>query len=98
MPAGARWTRPHGGLCVWLTLPAHPPLDDLYTVALRHGWAFAPGSVFEAQRSDQQSIRICFGQQPPDILRAGVAALARLIEERLEADAPAPVADWAPMV
>ncbi|MGL4651055.1 MAG: PLP-dependent aminotransferase family protein, partial [Caldilineaceae bacterium] len=73
MPAGARWTRPHGGLCVWLTLPVHPPLDDLYTVALRHGWAFAPGSVFEAQRSDQQSIRICFGQQPPDILRAGVA-------------------------
>jgi 2-aminoadipate transaminase len=98
MPTGARWSHPHGGFCVWLTLPVHASLDDLYTVALRQGWAFAPGSVFEAQRSGEQSLRICFGQQPPATLRAGVAALARLIEERLESDLPAPAADWAPMV
>lgn len=98
MPAGATWTRPAGGFCVWLTLPTHRRLDDLYSVALRQGWAFAPGSVFLAQPESEQSLRICFGQQPPATLRAGVLALARLIEERSELELPAPVADWAPMV
>lgn len=98
MPAGTRWTEPQGGYCVWITLPAHPPLDDLYTVALRHGWAFAPGSVFLAQPMEGQSLRICYGQQPPATLRAGVAALAQLIAVRLEGEPTLPAADWAPIV
>ncbi len=98
MPAGATWTRPEGGYCVWLTLPPAVRLDDLYSVALRHGWAFAPGSVFHAQPTREQSMRICYGQQPPATLRAGALALARLIEEHSEQELPAPVADWAPMV
>jgi DNA-binding transcriptional MocR family regulator len=101
MPAGTRWTSPHGGLCVWITLPSHPPLDDLYTVALRQGWAFAPGSVFLAQPTAEQSLRICFGQQPPATLRAGVTALARLIAVRLESETQTTArdtVDWAPMV
>jgi DNA-binding transcriptional MocR family regulator len=101
MPQGVHWTQPQGGFCCWLSLPPQPYFGDLYQAALRQGWAFAPGEVFLAQPSGQQHLRICFGQQPPETIRSGVEALARLIQARMEQATvlPAPAGDvWSPIV
>ena len=102
MPPGVRWTQPEGGFCCWLTLPPHPIYDDLYAAALRQGWAFAPGSVFQAPGGEapEQALRICFGQQEPAAIRSGVGVLAQLIRARMEAAGrlDTRVPDWSPLV
>jgi DNA-binding transcriptional MocR family regulator len=100
MPAGVNWTRPMGGFCCWLTLPNLPIYDDLYSAALRQGWAFAPGSVFLAQPETTQAVRICFGQHSPAVLRAGVESLATLIRLRMEVSTNGDrrIPDWSPIV
>ncbi len=105
MPPGVAWTRPQGGFCCWVTLPPAGLFDDLYTAALRQGWAFAPGNVFQARGGAQtgslpQAVRICFGQQPPAVIRRGVESLARLVSLRVEEGALAQPAspDWQPLV
>jgi DNA-binding transcriptional MocR family regulator len=100
MPASVQWTIPQGGFCAWLTLPNYHDFADLEQAALRLGWAFTPGEVFLAAPEARKSLRLCFGSQPPETLRAGVELLGRLIESRiLTARSSAPVtADWAPLV
>lgn len=87
MPPGVQWTRPHGGLCCWLTLPQHPAMADVPRLALQQGWAVAPGSVFLPESSASHHLRICFGALPDESIRRGVEVLAQVIRQQLS-DAP----------
>ncbi len=83
MPAEVSWTTPQGGFACWVTLPADERLNDLYHAALQRGVAFSPGAVFMAQPSRQRHLRLCFGNQPVEVIRESVAILADLIRERI---------------
>ena len=83
MPDGVEWTVPDGGYCVWVTLPEHHGLADLYPAALERGVAFTPGDVFQAQPEPGRCLRLCFGTLTEDRIRQGIATLGRLIQERL---------------
>ena len=83
MPDGVEWTAPEGGYCVWVTLPEHRSLADLYPAALERGVAFTPGDVFQAQPEPRRHLRLCFGTLTDDRIRQGVATLGQLIETRL---------------
>src|SRR6185503_5975817 len=48
MPAGTRWTRPQGGLFLWLTLPGRLKAADVLQQALAEKVAFIPGTAFHA--------------------------------------------------
>lgn len=99
MPRGVRWTEPGGGFCLWLTLPEGGGYEGLYPAALRRGLSFTPGEVF-LEHASGEHLRLCFGSQPPESIRRGVALLAALIETQ-SADAPLParkLADWPPLV
>lgn len=100
MPPGVQWTRPHGGLCCWLTLPAHPAMQGVPRLVLQQGWAVAPGSVFLPDASANHHLRICFGALPDEHIRRGVEVLAHVIRQQLE-NAP-PSADaldaWLPLL
>ena len=100
MPAGVRWTEPHGGFCTWLTLPADHAFDDLQQAALRAGWAFAPGEAFLSRPTRHKHLRLSFGSQTPANIRHGVEVLAGLIAARMQEQAPAgyDVRDWTPLV
>ena len=96
MPAGVRWTRPAGGFCTWLTLPPDHGFSGLLQAALEQGYAFAPGASFLAEPGPQEHVRICFGNQSPQTIRAGIALLAALIREQMER--PPGVGEWMPLV
>ena len=83
MPDGVSWTVPHGGYCIWVSLPPHGCFDDLYQTALTRGVAFTPGEVFRTLQDAQRHLRLCFGTQPEDRLRKAVSTLATLVTERL---------------
>lgn len=88
MPAQVHWTQPQGGFACWLTLPAVSRLDDLYNAALQRGVAFTPGSVFMIEPDHHTHLRLCFGNQPPEVIQESVVILSDLIRERIAHTAP----------
>jgi 2-aminoadipate transaminase len=88
MPEGTRWTRPQGGLCLWVTLPEGVSAGELYLTAIEHGVAFAVGAVFFPQdgsthSAGRSSLRLNFAAHPPDQIDEGVRRLGRAVQEHL---------------
>ncbi|HOI55135.1 MAG TPA: PLP-dependent aminotransferase family protein [Phycisphaerae bacterium] len=88
--AGVSWTRPLGGLYVWLTLPTRINTDldgPLFKRCLDKGVLYVPGSAcyqgepgFDAPRNH---IRLSFGVPTPDENREGVRRLAQALREEM---------------
>ena len=88
MPPGTQWTRPRGGMFVWLTLPAGLDGAALLQKALdEEKIAFVPGRAFHADGSGHDTIRLSFSLQPADMIEEGMARLGRLITRELAARA-----------
>jgi 2-aminoadipate transaminase len=82
-PASASWTRPQGGMFIWVTLPKHIDSMKLLDAAVEQGVAFVPGAPFYANTPATNTLRLSFVTVPPEKIREGVATLGRLIAERM---------------
>jgi 2-aminoadipate transaminase len=85
LPLGTRWTRPQGGMNVWVRLGE--PLDaaQLLSRAQKEGVAYLPGRYFEVSRRDAGTLRLSFAGLPPEEIRRGVAVLGRIAAAEMEA-------------
>lgn len=80
MPAGVTWTRPEGGLFVWVTLPAGFDGADLLARSIaEERVAFVPGNAFFATDAMANTIRINFSSANEAQIAEGLARLGRLI-------------------
>jgi 2-aminoadipate transaminase len=82
-PAGVSWTRPEGGMFIWVTLPKHIDAMALLEEALRHHVAFVPGAPFYANTPETNTMRLSFVTVPPERIREGVAVLGKLISAKM---------------
>ncbi|HET9794363.1 MAG TPA: PLP-dependent aminotransferase family protein [Thermoanaerobaculia bacterium] len=82
------WTRPLGGLSVWVRLP-RGDAEEFGAVARRHGVAILPGSVFSPSNGHADHIRLPFCLEPDEI-RDGIARLSRAWAEYVPASAGRP--------
>ncbi len=80
MPPGVSWTRPEGGMFVFVTLPPHLDAGRLLTHALERKVAFVPGEEFHIDGSGNNTLRLSFTGLPPADLLRGVERLAATIE------------------
>lgn len=81
-PADARWTRPEGGMFVWVELPEGMDGTALLERAIREARvAFVPGAAFYPDRSGKNTIRLSFSVNRPDRIREGIRRLGALISE-----------------
>ena len=87
LPAEARWTRPRGGLSLWVTLPEPINTAQLYLTAIDHGVAFAVGAVFFPDNPTSSSLRLNFAAHPVDRIEEGVRRLGEAVREELKASA-----------
>lgn len=80
MPAGTRWTRPEGGLFVWVTLPSHLVGAELLKRAIAEaGVAFVPGSAFFTDGSGRNTIRLSYSLPDEATIADGIARLGKLV-------------------
>jgi DNA-binding transcriptional MocR family regulator len=77
---GMTWTRPEGGLFVWVTLPDGIDAADLLPRAIEEaGVAFVPGGAFFTDGSGRNTLRLSYSLAGEDQIRAGIAKLGALI-------------------
>ena len=81
LPPGAKYTRPRGGMNLWIELPE--PLDaaDLFPRAEREGVTYLPGSYFAVSRPRPNGLRISFAGMTPEEIRSGLATLGRIFSD-----------------
>jgi DNA-binding transcriptional MocR family regulator len=79
MPPGTKWTRPEGGMCVWVELPPGFDSNELLIHTRERGVVFSPGRYFYSQNPQANTLRLGFtGVSERDIAR-GVAILAEVL-------------------
>ena len=84
LPAGATFTRPRGGMNVWVRLPRPLDTGELLARAEREGVTYLPGKYFAVSRGESGSLRLSFAGLAPEKIRAGLEILGRIFREELE--------------
>ena len=93
-PPEVTWTRPKGGLFLWVTLPKGADAQKLFEAALRENVAFVPGDCFYAPNGHAEAghrqMRLNFSAAPPEQIREGIRRLSVAVREQLESLHPQP--------
>lgn len=76
---GVTWTRPVGGMFLWVRLPEGMDAQVLLAEAVERGMAFVPGAPFYADEAETNTLRLSYVTVSPEQIRQGVAALATAI-------------------
>jgi DNA-binding transcriptional MocR family regulator len=80
MPSGVRWTRPEGGLFVWLTLPERTNGAALLARAVEEaGVSFVPGGAFFAEGGGENTLRLSYSLPSVEDISEGIRRLATLL-------------------
>jgi 2-aminoadipate transaminase len=79
MPEGVRWTRPQGGMSIWVTLPSGLDASELLIHVRERGVLFAPGRFFYFQHPQPNTLRLGFSALDERKIARGVAALGELL-------------------
>ncbi|GAB2491742.1 PLP-dependent aminotransferase family protein [Pseudoxanthomonas sangjuensis] len=84
-PAEAQWTRPEGGMFIWVTLPAGIDTGRLLAKAVEQNVAFVPGAPFFAGPPQANTLRLSFVTVPQEKIEAGIGKLGALVRAEIEA-------------
>jgi 2-aminoadipate transaminase len=83
MPNEVSWTEPHGGLFLFVTLPAQLDADILFKKAVEKNVAFVAGSSFFCDNSGHNTLRINFSFSDNYEIETGVQRLSQVIKDEL---------------
>ncbi len=79
LPPGCRWTRPEGGLFLWVELPPGSDTAELFHAALRQKVAFVPGEAFWVGEARCNTLRLNFSNADESRIATGLARLGAAI-------------------
>jgi 2-aminoadipate transaminase len=86
LPEGSRFTRPQGGMNLWVRLPQTLDARELLPRAQAEGVSYLPGSYFGVARTETNALRLSFASLPPEKIREGLAKLGDLFNAALAPD------------
>ncbi len=81
---GVRWTRPEGGMFLWVTLPPWMKARRLLERSLQEHVAFVCGSAFHCDGSGESTLRLNFSFPDVEQIQAGIRRLSRAMEDLVE--------------
>lgn len=80
-----KWTRPVGGMFLWVTLPEGMVAQTLLAAAVERHVAFVPGAPFYAEHADPRTLRLSYVTASSEEINTAIAALADAIRATLKA-------------
>jgi 2-aminoadipate transaminase len=87
-PGDIRFTRPQGGMFLWVTLPEGCSATELFHLAIEKGVAFVPGEPFYTDGSGQNTMRLNFSNADESDIEEGMRRLGACLEDYLKRISP----------
>jgi 2-aminoadipate transaminase len=88
LPPGTRWTRPEGGMNLWVSLPEPLDAGELLPRAQKLGVAYLPARYFTVSRQEPGGLRLSFAGLEPQQIRDGLAIIGKLAAAELSSAQP----------
>ncbi len=85
---GVRWTRPQGGLFLWVVLPDWMDSTELLRIAVTEKVAFVPGAPFYPSGGGHNTLRLNFSYGTEARIEEGIARLGRVVNGQIKAQGP----------
>ena len=86
MPDEVSWTKPEGGLFLFVTMPSKLNAAAVLKKAIDHNVAFVEGSSFFCNDQGQNTMRINFSYSDRKDIESGVERLSEVIKNELKAN------------
>ena len=80
---GVKWTKPEGGLFLWVSLPKQIDTMKLFYEAIKYKVAFVPGEVFYGENPSKNHMRINFSFASKKQLAEAVKRLSECIKNQI---------------
>lgn len=84
-PADVRWTRPSGGMFVWVSAPDHVNTTEMAHDAIAAGVAYVPGSAFYADGAPKSALRLSYSVATLPQIDSGIATLGNVLSQTVHA-------------
>jgi 2-aminoadipate transaminase len=83
MPKGVKWTKPEGGLFLWVKLPKQMNASDLFPKAIEEKVAYVKGSAFHCDGKGLNTMRLNFSYPSDEQIEEGIKRLAAMIGKNM---------------
>jgi 2-aminoadipate transaminase len=83
MPKGVEWSKPEGGLFLWVKLPRKMSANALFPKAIENKVAYVVGSAFHCNGKGQNTMRLNFSYSSEQQINEGIKRLATVIKESM---------------
>lgn len=83
-PENVEYTKPEGGMFLWVTLPEGVSSMDLFDLAIKENVAFVPGQAFYVDGSGMNSLRLNFSNSNEEQIEEGIKRLGNAINKLLD--------------
>jgi 2-aminoadipate transaminase len=84
-PTGISFTKPDGGLFLFVTMPEGFRAGETFQKAVERGVAFVPGTSFYPEGGHHNTLRLNFSNSTLEQIKTGMATLRQLFTETLNA-------------
>ena len=88
-PAEVSWTRPKGGMFLWVTLPDGMNATELAFEAVKQNVAYVPGEAFYANGGGENTLRLSYSVATPEQIDEGMRRLGEVFKANLKTLEPA---------
>jgi 2-aminoadipate transaminase len=78
-PPEVRFTRPEGGMFLWVTLAEGQSALELFEEAIKEDVAFVPGNAFYVDGSGDNTLRLNFSNADEAMIEEGIKRLGKAI-------------------
>ncbi|MDQ6705795.1 MAG: PLP-dependent aminotransferase family protein [Acidobacteriota bacterium] len=85
LPERTRFSRPQGGMNLWITLPEALDAAEILPRAQREGVTYLPGRFFGVTQPHSNGLRLSFAGLTPEQIDRGVSVLGKVFAGELEA-------------
>lgn len=78
-PASCSWTKPEGGMFIWVKLPEGADAGTILPKAVAEKVAFVPGAPFYAGKEAKNTMRLNYSNSSPEQIRTGIRRLGAIL-------------------
>jgi 2-aminoadipate transaminase len=79
-PSDVKYTKPEGGMFLWVTLPDEMSSMELFNIAIDENVAFVPGEAFYSDNPELNTLRLNFSNSDEKKIEEGIKRLGSAIK------------------